>query len=433
MNMKAEKTIRIQTVGCRLNQYESEKMAAELYPYGFRRAVKNEKADLTVINTCTVTHRADSDCRYMIRSANRHNPDGRIVVVGCYVDHDPKMIAAMEGVDVLIHNNEKKYIAAILPAKMPELFDIEPDLNCSTAISDFHNRNRAWLKVSDGCNQQCSFCIITIVRGKLDNRPANEIIDEIKSFVSAGYKEVVLTGVNLGYYKDKTQGVKNLAELCKMILKETNLYRIRLSSVEPQIVSDDLIQLFADSSGRICRHFHLPLQSGSDKILRLMHRPYKAQTFLKRVEAVKKVDPNTTVGADVIVGFPGETDEDFNQTRKVCESGLVDYLHVFSYSDRTGTKATAMEGKVDSLEIKNRSQILNEISDKLNRNTLSRQPGKTLEVISEQKSDRDGSHFAVSDNYLKVKLPVSFETGKAIVKVKIEKAVDDYLTGEIVR
>ncbi|MFH2048081.1 MAG: tRNA (N(6)-L-threonylcarbamoyladenosine(37)-C(2))-methylthiotransferase MtaB [bacterium] len=432
MNSKAEKTIRFQTVGCRLNQYESEKMAAELYPYGFRRAVKDEKADLTVINTCTVTHRADSDCRYMIRRAYRHNPNGRIVVVGCFVDHEPEMLAAMEGVDVLIHNNEKNNIAAILPKKMPELFDIEPDLNCSTAVADFNHRNRAWLKVSDGCNQQCSFCIITIVRGKLINRPADQIIDEVKSLVSFGYNEVVLTGVNLGYYKDKTQGVKNLAGLCKLIMEKTDLYRVRLSSVEPQIVDNDLIQLFAGSDGRICRHFHLPLQSGSDKILRMMRRPYKSETFFKKAEAVKEVDPHTVVGADVIVGFPGETEDDFTQTCQVCESGLVDYLHVFSYSDRTGTKASQMEGKVDSVEIKNRSQILNDLSDRLIRSSLKKQIGETLEVISEQKSDKAGSHFAVSDNYLKVKLPVSLETGKAIVKVKIEKADDDYLTGEII-
>jgi len=432
MNTKAEKTIRCQTVGCRLNQYESEKMAAELYPYGFRRAVKDEKADLTIINTCTVTHRADSDCRYLIRRANRHNPDGRIVVVGCYVDHDPKLLAAMEGVDALIHNNEKNEIASILPGKMPELFERQPDLNCSTAISDFHNRNRAWLKVSDGCNQQCSYCIITIVRGKLVNRPANEIIDEIKSLVSAGYNEVVLTGVNLGYYKDKAQCTKNLAGLCKMIMEETDLYRVRLSSVEPQIVDNDLIQLYADSNGRICRHFHLPMQSGSDKILRLMRRPYKTSTFIKRAEALKKVNPNTVVGGDVIVGFPGETEEDFNLTRQVCESGLMDYMHVFSYSDRTGTYASKMSDKVGSKEIKHRSQILNEISANSVKKFLNTQIGERLEVISEHKSDREGSHFAVSDNYLKVKLPASLNTGKAIVKVKIEKVVDDYLTCEII-
>ncbi len=403
-----------------------------MYPYGFRRASKDEKADLTIINTCTVTHRADSDCRYLVRRANRLNPNGRIVVVGCYVDHDPKLLAAMEGVDALIYNDEKDKIASILPGKMPELFDQEPDINCSTAISDFHNRNRAWLKISDGCNQQCTFCIITIVRGKLINRPAGEIIDEINSLASFGYNELVLTGVNMGYYKDKTQGVKSLAGLCRMIIEETDLYRIRLSSIEPQIVGDDLVRLFADSDGRICRHFHLPLQSGSDRILRLMRRPYKAETFIKRAESIKKVDPNTIIGADLIVGFPGETKDDFEMSRQVCESGVVDYMHVFSYSDRHGTKAAEMESKIKPEEIKNRNKLLSGVSSKLMRNFLQKQVGETLEVISEHKPDRDGSHFAVSDNYLKVKLPASIKTGKAVVKVKIEKAFDDYLTGEMI-
>lgn len=432
MNLKDQKILRFQTVGCRLNQYESEKMAAKLYPYGFRRSDKNEKADLTIINTCTVTHRADSDCRYLVRRANRLNPDGRIVVVGCYVNHDPKLFAAMEGVDALIYNDEKEKIASILTDKIPKLFDREPDMNCSTAISDFHNRNRAWLKISDGCNQQCTFCIITIVRGKLINRPAWEIIEEINSLISFGYNELVLTGVNMGYYKDKTQGIKSLAGLCKIIIEETDLYRFRLSSIEPQIVGDDLVQLFADSGGRICRHFHLPLQSGSDRILCRMRRPYKAETFIKRAESIKKVDPNTTIGADIIVGFPGETKEDFDLSCQVCESGVVDYMHVFSYSDRLGTKAAEMESKINPEEIKIRNQFLSGISAKLMKKFLHKQVGERLEVISEHKAGRDGSHFAVSDNYVKVKLPSTIRTGKAIVKVKIEKAVDDYLTGEIV-
>ncbi len=432
MNLKTEKTIRFQTVGCRLNQYESEKMAAELYPYGFRRALKDEKADLTVINTCTVTHRADSDCRYLVRRANRQNPDGRIVVVGCYVEHEAELLASMDGVDTLIFNNEKDKITSLLPKVMPELFDREPDINCSTEISDFHNRNRAWIKVSDGCNQQCSFCIITVVRGKLINRPASDIVEEIKSLVNFGYNEVVLTGVNLGYYKDKTQSVKNLAGLCKSIIDNTNLYRIRLSSIEPQIVDNDLIRLFNDSDGRICRHFHLPIQSGSDKILRLMRRPYKAKTFLHKAEAIKKINPGTMVGGDVIVGFPGETKEDFELSRQICESGVVDYMHVFSYSDRTGTSASKMSDKIRPEEIKNRCRTLSDLSDNLLNKFRNSQVGETLEVISEHKPDKEGAHLAVSDNYLKIKLPSSIETGKAVVKVKIEKAVDDYLTGQII-
>ncbi len=429
-----DRTISLQTVGCRLNQYETEKMAAELYPFGFRRADKGEKADLTIINTCTVTHRADSDCRYLIRRAARRNPDGRIVVVGCYVDHEPERIAGMEGVDVIVHNNEKNNIARILPGKIPDLFDREPDKSCSTSISDFHDRNRAWLKISDGCNQWCSFCIITIVRGRLTNRPAAELIDEINSLVSHGYNELVLTGVNMGYYHDKLREpkIRNLAGLCRMIMRETDLYRMRLSSIEPQAVKDELVDVFAESNGRICRHFHMPLQSASSDILRKMRRPYNQAIYIKRVSDVKAAVSNTIIGADVIVGFPGETEDDFEQTKRLCESGLLDYLHVFSYSDRPGTDAANLPDKINPEVIRERNSILTRISNQMRTASHDRQIGETLEVISEHKSNADGSHFAISDNYLRVKLPPEVESGRGIVRVKVDNANEEYLSGAVV-
>ncbi len=431
MEKHKEKTISLQTVGCRLNQYETEKMAAELYPFGFRRAEKGEPADLTIINTCTVTHRADSDCRYLIRRAARQNPNGRIVVVGCYVDHEPERIAGMEAVDVIVRNSEKNDIATILPRKLPDLFDHEPDKSCSTAIADFHDRNRAWLKISDGCNQWCSFCIITIVRGRLTNRPARELIDEINSLVVHGYRELVLTGVNMGYYHDKAHEpkVKNLAELCKMIMRETDLYRMRLSSIEPQAITEEFVAMYADSGGRICRHFHLPLQSASSRILRQMRRPYNQAMYIKRVTDLKNAVPDTIVGADVIVGFPGETEEDFSRTRRLCESGLIDYLHVFSYSDRPGTDAATMPNKINPEVIRKRNTILTRISNHWRTESHYRQIGKTLEVISEMKSNVDGSHYAISDNYLRVKLPPEIDSGKEIVKIQVTAANEKYLEG----
>ncbi len=410
-------------------------MAARIYPFGFRRAEGNdEKADLTIINTCTVTHRADSDCRYLIRRAARHNPNGRIVVVGCYVDHEPERISGMEGVDVIVHNDEKEQIADILPSKIPDLFSAEPDKSCSPHIEDFHDRNRAWLKISDGCNQWCSFCIITIVRGRLSNRPVAEIVSEINTLVEQGYREVVLTGINMGYYHDRTREpqVKNLAGLCRMIMDETDLGRMRLSSIEPQAVRDDLVQVYADSDGRICRHFHMPLQAASTEILRKMRRPYNQAIYIKRVSDVKAAVPGTTIGADVIVGFPGETDEHFAQTKALCESGLLDYLHVFSYSDRPGTTASEFPDKVNPEVIRTRQKTLSAVSNDLLRANLQRQVGQTLEVIAEHKGDEDGSHFAVSDNYLKVKLPSKEYAGRKIVRAKITAAHDDYLTGELV-
>ena len=353
--------------------------------------------------------------------------------MGCYVDHEPERIAGMEGVDVIVHNTEKEQIDKILPSRLPDLFTTEPDKSCSTYIEDFHDRNRAWLKISDGCNQWCSFCIITIVRGRLANRPAGEIVAEVNHLVSQGYRELVLTGVNMGYYHDKGREpkVKNLADLCRMIMAETDLGRMRLSSIEPQAVKEEMVQVYADSKGRICRHFHLPLQSASSEILRKMRRPYNQAIYVKRVEDLKAAVPGTTVGADVIVGFPGEAEEHFAQTRRLCESGLVDYLHVFSYSDRPGTTAAGLPDKVNPEVIRNRQKLLSEVSYELTRRNLERQVGQALEVIAEHKGEPDGSHFAVSDNYLKVKLPSAQYRGREIVPVLVTRAREDFLEGEV--
>jgi threonylcarbamoyladenosine tRNA methylthiotransferase MtaB len=428
------KKLSVTTIGCRLNQYESEKMAAELYPYGFQRVKEGERADLYLINTCTVTHRADSNCRNYIRRAARQNPNGNIVVTGCYVDNDPEKIAGMEGVDIIVKNAEKNDITNIIPQKLPDLFNREPDKNCSTLVTDFYDRNRAWLKVSDGCNQWCSFCIIPTVRGRIKNRPALEIINEINSLVEHGYKEVVLTGVHIGHYRNRKiePQMKNLAALCKFIFAETDLYRLRISSIEPQTVRDEFVEMYGNSNGRICQHIHLPLQSGSSRILQLMRRPYDQKTYIKRATALKTADPDTTIGADVIVGFPGETEDDFLRTCRVAESGLIDYLHVFSYSDRPDTDASKLPDKVNPKIIKKRNAILTRISNKIREQSNNRQIGKTLEVISQHKREADGSFFGVSGNYVKVQLPSSIMESKEIVKVKITDANLDYVAGDII-
>ncbi len=433
MSNKISRTLALHTIGCRLNQYETERMATALTPYGFKRAIDGEKADLYIINTCTVTHRADSDARAYIRRIARQNPNGSIVVTGCYVDNDPELIAGMEGVDVIVRNDEKDSISSILSNRLPELFDHEPDKGCSTLISEFSNRNRAWVKVSDGCNQWCSFCIIPTVRGRLRNRPVNDIIAEINQLVENGYREVVLTGVHLGHYKNRKvePQVKNLAHLCRLIISETDLYRLRLSSIEPQTVREELVETYANSNGRICRHFHIPLQSGSSRILQLMQRPYDQKTYIKRVTAVKEAVPETIIGADVIVGFPGETDDDFQRTKALVESGLIDYLHVFSYSDRSGTPATEMPDKVAPEVIKERAAILKRISNKMRAGAHDRQVGQTLEVISERKEGQDGDYEGVADNYVRVKLPGWLDGGQEIVRVKITQSQGEYVEGEV--
>ena len=433
MSKTGEKKISLQTVGCRLNQYETEKMAASLSPYGFRRVARGEAADLYIINTCTVTHRADSSSRYLISKAFRENPNGRIVVAGCYVDGDAETVSGLEGVDAVIYNQEKARIADILLKRFPNLFSQESDKGCSENVAAFDNYNRAWLKISDGCNQHCSFCILPRVRGQLVNRPVTEILDEINQLRRKGFEEVVLTGINIGYYRNRQvePQVKSLAHLCRIILLETDMPRIRISSIEPQTVHDELLQVCADSGGRICRHFHLPLQSGSPRILRLMRRPYDRDIYLMRAAEARDSQPNTIIGADVIVGFPGETDEDFEQTKEVVQSGLIDYLHVFSYSDRAGTVASELDGKVQSEIIKERNAILTRISRGLRSGALSRQVGQVLEVIAEHSKPDRSDRFGISDNYIKVRLPHDYDGGRHIARIRITSAGRDFVDGHL--
>lgn len=434
MAKQKEKLISVKTVGCRLNQYESEKMAAQLYPYGFRRAERGEKADIYLINTCTVTHRADADCRNLIRRAARQNPDSRIIVSGCYVENDPELITGMKGVDLIIHNNEKDEFGSIVPKQLPELFLSEPDKNCSTMVTDFYDRNRAWMKISDGCNQWCSFCIIPSVRGRINNLPARQLVDEINIFVEHGYNEIVLTGVHIGHYKNSKSEpqLKNLAALCQFIMNETDLYRMRISSIEPQTVREDFVRTYAESNGRICRHLHLPMQAGASRILKLMQRPYDQKTYIKRLTAIKNAVPETIIGADVIVGFPGETEEDFQRSVRVAESGLLDYLHVFSYSDRPGTRASELLDKVNPTVIKERNAKLSRISQKLRAASFKRQINQTLEVISEHSPDEEGNFFGIADNYVRVKLPLDAVPDKSIKKLFITDAFNDHVVGNLI-
>lgn len=429
MSFSKQKTFRLLTVGCRLNQYETEKMGSQLSACGFRQAVPDEPADLTIINTCTVTHRADSDCRYLVRRAYRDNPDGCTVVVGCYVEHEPDRLAAMEGVDLLISNSQKDDLVGLLREERPDIFTDNSTPVDETVAPPLQKRNRAWMKISDGCNQQCSFCLITKVRGPLVNRPADEIADETRQLVNDGFREVVLTGVNIGYYRDKNRStrIRSLAELCRLIIERSGLHRLRLSSIEPQTVTDELLTTLADSNGKVCRHLHLPLQSGSDRILRMMRRPYNVARIRERLAAIRKTSPDILIGADVIVGFPGETDEDFEGSREVCASGLVDYMHVFSYSDRPGTPAAELPDKVNPEIIRRRSLILGEISTLSLTKAKERQVGHILEVISEHKAGSDRSHFAVSDNYLRVKLPAGVSPGREAIRVKVRSLREDFL------
>jgi threonylcarbamoyladenosine tRNA methylthiotransferase MtaB len=410
-----------------LNQFETEKLASGLYPGGFERAEFSDSADLYLINTCTVTHKADATCRQMISNVARRKGSGKLVVVGCYVESDRQRVAELPGVDLVIGNQEKSRARAIIHRAWPELFSESYDSGCRMGLSDFHNRSRAWLKISDGCNQKCSFCIIPTVRGALRNNSAANVIRDINELATAGYSEVVLTGVHIGHFKDLPSGVSSLVELLQMILSETDLQRLRLSSLEPQVVDEKILSFMSENTRRVCRYLHLPLQSGSDDVLRAMRRPYDSARYLEVIRSLKREIPEITIGGDVIVGFPGETESDFSATADVADSGQMDYLHVFTYSDRDGTNASAMSDKVDPRVIAERHKRLRQISQRRFEAAHRRAIGAELELISESFDSESGRWQGVTDNYLHATLPDGIGGDRVIHQLRATGFLDGRL------
>ncbi len=424
------KKVAFETVGCRLNQYETEKIAAELSEYGFQRVTFNQPADIYIINTCTVTGRADATCRNIISRAARIDGNPPVVVIGCYVDSDPDTLGTLSGVDLIIGNNNKSKVASILKDRFPTLFENHETVPAVKKISEFYQHNRAWIKIGDGCNQRCAYCVIPLVRGELTNRPADEIIDEINALSEAGYHEVVLTGIHIGQYK--YGDIDSPAELVRNLLDKTSISRLRLSSIEPQEVDTKLIEVMANGGKRVCRHLHIPLQSGSDRILKMMRRPYTSDKYMEIIGKVKEGLDNVVIGADIIVGFPGETGEDFQQSVKIANSGLLDYLHVFSYSDRPGTASINMPDKINPEVIKNRNSILRDISNKIYARALARQIGNEAYIISEHRAKHEDHYWGVSDNYLKAAIPKDLGGGREILKMKITGCTNKHLIGEYI-
>lgn len=423
------KKVALETIGCRLNQYETEKIAAQLVESGFERVEFDSPADLYIINTCTVTGRADASCRNIISRAARQDHNPPVVVVGCYVNADPEKVARLNGVDLIVNNSEKEKIVNILRNNYPNLFSTVKSTAAPKAIAEFHQHNRAWIKIGDGCNQRCAYCIIPLVRGELVNRPAHEIIEEINLLHEHGYNEVVLTGVHIGQYK--YEDIDSPGSLVRYILEKTTIPRIRLSSIEPQEVNDDLLAAMSDGGKRVCRHLHIPLQSGSDRILKLMKRPYNSARYLDIVSNARSKIENVVIGADIIVGFPGETDEDFCGSVEAADSGLLDYLHVFSYSDRPNTPASAMPDKINPEVIKERNSILRNISKKHYEAALKREVGRMAYVISEHRARRGNFYWGITDNYLKVALPAGLGGGKEILEMKITGANQSHLSAQL--
>jgi threonylcarbamoyladenosine tRNA methylthiotransferase MtaB len=397
----------VYSFGCRASQADGAAIEAGLAARGWGAARSVEDANLVVLNTCTVTSSADHDVRQAVRRIHRENPDARIVVTGCYAQRAPEEIAQMPGVSMVVGNSDKARLVELVSGEIPyhgqihvgDIFAEQQFL--SAPVEDaLGDRTRPNLKIQDGCNNRCSFCIIPFVRGRSRSAAAEQVIEQVQK-LAAKYREVVLSGVNLGRWgreRGFSPAPARLVDLLRRLLNETEVERLRLSSVEPMDFSDELLELMA-SSPRIAKHVHAPLQSGSDAVLRRMHRKYRPRHYRDRILRARSLMPEAAIGADVMVGFPGESDEEFEESRAFIESLPFTYLHVFTYSERPGTPAAEDPRRVPMAVRKERNRILRDVGARKNLQFRKRMVGRTLSAVT-----LDNGPYALTENYLKVEL-----------------------------
>ena len=391
------------TLGCKLNFSETSTIAGSFREVGFERVEFDEKADVYVINTCSVTNQGDKESRNIIRRAVKKNPDAMVIVVGCYSQLKPEEVGHIEGVDLVLGTQEKFHI----PAYLGDLQKREKTEIQTTRLADiksYHkafswgDRTRSFLKIQDGCDYYCSFCTIPYARGKSRNDTITNTVDQAKKAVDKGFKEVVLTGVNIGDFGKSTG--ENFLELLRALEKTDGLQRLRLGSVEPNLLKDDIIQLVSESKV-IMPHFHIPLQAGSDEVLSLMKRKYSTELFARRIHRIREIVPHAFIGVDVIAGTNGETEELFEQSYNFINSLEISQLHAFTYSERSGTQALKIPWKVDPAERKNRTQRYLNLSEKKLRAFYEKHLGTTQTVLFEAQSNSDRMS-GFTENYIKV-------------------------------
>ncbi len=399
-----QKTVAFYTLGCKLNFSETSSIGRQLTKAGMKKVPFEAGADVYVVNTCSVTDNADKKCKKIVKEALRHNPNAFVAIVGCYAQLKPNEIAKIPGVDMVLGAAEKfnienylndiskREVAVVKEGKIKEVLDY----HASYSIGD---RTRSFLKVQDGCDYFCSFCTIPLARGKSRSDTIENVVKQATEIVSQGIKEIVLTGVNTGDFGVETD--ENFYQLLQALEKVEGLERIRISSIEPNLLTNEIIELVAKSKN-IVPHFHIPLQSGSDKILQSMRRRYLTDLYTSRVEKIKELMPHCCIGVDVIVGYPGEEHADFIDTYNYLNELNISYLHVFTYSERMNTTAYKMPGKVNMSERADRSKMLHILSDKKRFAYYNEHVGNTYPVLWEAENDQDVM-YGFTSNYIKVK------------------------------
>jgi threonylcarbamoyladenosine tRNA methylthiotransferase MtaB len=443
---KSVATYHVQNFGCRATQADGAAIERQLLDRGLLRADDASQAEVVVLNTCTVTAAADQDARAAIRRIHRENPSAQILITGCYAQRAPQELSVLPGVSVVVGNSHKHQLVNYLPpdlsfvpltqiGAMAEPKVIVGDIFAHTELmagpvfdGAGGEKTRPNLKVQDGCNNRCSFCIIPSVRGPSRSLKLHEVLREVDALVARGYREIVLSGINLGRWGRELTPRTNFVSMLHTILERTAIEKIRISSVEPMDWTNEVIELVASSS-RICKHAHVPLQSGSDRILRRMHRKYRPWHYADRIEGIRAAMPDAAIGADVMVGFPGETDDDFEQTRALIERLSFTYLHVFTYSSRPGTPSATMPDQVPVQLARDRNRVLRELAAQKKRAFMESFVGREVEAITLTHFDGEYTE-ALTDNYLKLKVSGQQEANQR-AQFLVRLVLSDALIGSL--
>lgn len=417
------------TLGCKVNLYESEFVISELKKAGYEICSFDDICDIYIINTCTVTNNSDSKSRKMIRNAVNRGNNPCVVVMGCFIEANQDY--KEDGVSIYLGNKDKSKIVELLhkyfkeKEQIRDLSKISPKEFEDMFITTFEGRTRAFIKIQDGCNNFCSYCIIPFVRGRCRSKDFNKVIEEVKELTNNGYYEVVLTGIHTGNYGSDID--KSFSELLKELVKIEKLKRLRISSIEVTELNDDVLDVIKNNKV-IVDHLHIPLQAGTDKILKAMNRKYDLDYFFDKINKIRSIRPDISISTDIIVGFPNEDEEDFLETIENARKLKFSKIHVFPYSIRKNTKASNMSGHLDNSIKKDRARRLIEVSKELEIDYMNKFVGKTVEVLTE--NVKDGVTFGHTGNYLYVKINKKLESDK-FIKVKLTKVEYPYIIGEV--
>lgn len=422
------KKIAFHTLGCKLNFSETSSLTRKMQERGFATVNFDEYSDVYVINTCSVTEQADTKCRNIVRKVMKINPDAYVVVIGCYAQLKPKEIAAIKGVDLVLGAAEKFRLPEIITdlTKNPCGQVLASEISNANFFVDAYSvgdRTRSFLKIQDGCDYKCSFCTIPLARGKSRSDTPENVLKNANTLAQKGVKEIVLTGVNTGDYGKGLDEEYNFLKLIKELDAIQGIERYRISSIEPNLLTDEIIEFVAQSN-KFMPHFHIPLQSGSDKMLRLMQRRYKREIYQSRVEKIKAIMPHACIGVDVIVGFPGETNEDFIETYNFINALEVSYLHVFTYSERANTKAIEMDEVVPVHTRNDRNTMLRTLSEKKKHYFYSQFEGTARIALMEQEQHGNIMH-GFTDNYIKISMPYNPEWVNILINVSLQQIDND--------